>query len=190
MNKKIIKITVAMFSAIALLFLSSTCSKTNNRGSSPPSPSSTNTNFTSIDVHGSGTVLLVPDTINKDDSISNANVIYHSNGQLAITGSGFTKVSVKDISALTVTGSVTVFSNDSLNLTQLLLTSHGSSLLGLKLKVQNSITLTVTGSSDVYNLTGKCPKIYADVNGSPQINAYNFITADGSVTMNGSGVCQ
>ena len=169
-----------------VLFAFTSCTKqTNPVVNTPPTPVG---NFTKLDVHGSVHVILKSDTINKVGATVSGNVVYNYAGQtLSISGSGVTTLSIKALDALTVTGSANVISTDTLRMNQLVITSHGSSTIDLKLILKNMISINVTGSSDSYVLSGTCPKLNADINGSPAIHAYSFLTADCAVAMTGSG---
>lgn len=186
-NKIILAIATSVFSLSIFMFAS--CKK-NSAIASPPPPSPI-TGFRNLDIHGSVNVVLIPDTINQVQSVLNSNINYNLKKQtLSITGSGTAMISIKELDALTVTGSVDVLSNDSLRLDQLIITSHGSSTINLKLVMKNYLTINVTGSSDSYVLSGRSPKLIADINGSPEMRNYSFLTSDCNVSMTGSGVCE
>lgn len=182
-------IAAASLLTIFVLALMS-CSKQSNPVLNSPGPAPTGV-FRNLDVHGSVTVILKSDTVNKMDSTLSGVVNYNYKGQtLSLTGSGVAVISIKQLDALTVTGSADVSSTDTLRMDSLLITSHGSSKINLKLVVKNKTSIAVTGSSDNYVLAGKCPKFNLDVKGSPEIHTYSFLTNDCSVVMNGSGNCE
>ncbi len=174
----------------ACLLTMGACTK---QAAGPTASTNTSTapaSFTSLTVHGSVQVVLSPDSVNQINTQS-GNVTYHYSGQtLSISGSGTANLSVKELDALTITGSATVSSQDSLRMDDLNVETHGSSTINLKLILQNKLNLLVTGDSDNYTLAGRCPKINADIKGSPQIQAYSFLTQDAHMEMNGSGNCQ